>query len=240
MKDTGILFSRPMVDPTLSGRKTQTRRIVKAPRPWKRGVWREHGTEMPCWSQRWATVWDNGTWHTWNRQGHGGENAREKNVETAKAQAYLAAIRQGFATHPYGVAGDRLWGRETWRNHGGREYEYLEDQSQVIYRADLDAVTDAITEKTKWRPSIFMPRWASRISLELTGVRVERLNDISTADCWAEGVVPPVYKTPGNIGGDRSVWICYQELWDSLNEKRGYGWKNNPLVWVLEFRKVSR
>src|SRR5262245_50360133 len=84
----------------------------------------------------------------------------------------------------YGQPGDRLWVRETWRVFGGHQYEYQQHQPSVLYRADFDL----FDEEGAWRPSIFMPRWASRITLEITKVRVERLDGISEEDAMAEGV----------------------------------------------------
>lgn len=131
---------------------------------------------------------------------------------------------------PYGVPGDRLWVRETY-------CEFTEDSPDRMgagfyYRADLANQSDSAAETmrlngVKWRPSIFMPRRASRILLEITGVRVERLQDISDDDCRAEGY-------------DRShafprEWFA--RLWASIN---GTGsWAANPLVWVVSFQRVT-
>jgi hypothetical protein len=93
---------------------------------------------------------------------------------------------------------------------------------------DENAERDAKGMTPRWRPSIHMPRWASRIALEVTGVRVETLNMITAGDAEAEGVDA---STCGNI-------VAYQRLWDSINAKRGYGWEKNPWVWVVEFKMV--
>jgi len=93
-----------------------------------------------------------------------------------------------------------------------------------------------------------MPRWASRISLEVTGVRVERVQDIGLEDIKAEGVTfPPPYVGMGMDGMpieseyiDKDPWFWWQELWDSINEKRGYGWDSNPWVWVVEFKREEQ
>ncbi len=98
---------------------------------------------------------------------------------------------------PYGVHGDRLWVRETWAYFGGAEYLYQRDPSMVVYKAtradDLRVPEWASADEPgcdggRWRPSIFMPRWASRITLEITEVRVERVQDISEEDAVAEGI----------------------------------------------------
>jgi hypothetical protein len=134
---------------------------------------------------------------------------------------------------PYGQPGDRLWVRETWRPvHGG-----YPDQG-ARYRADFDR------DQTVWRPSIHMPRWASRILLDVTAVRVERLQDISEADAQAEGVIPKW--EPGCSGrlmdafggfSFRPAASAYAELWEQIN---GPGaWDANPWVWVVEFKRVT-
>lgn len=124
---------------------------------------------------------------------------------------------------PYGVPGDRLWVRETWCADG------LDDGSAPLYhfRADGDHDPEAT-----WRPSIFMPRTACRIVLDVTGVRIERVQDISEADAKAEGpeLLPdPMQDTP------RRWRDSYRTLWDSINGKRA-PWDSNPWVWVVEFK----
>ena len=111
---------------------------------------------------------------------------------------------------PYGQVGDRLWVRETFWNNG------FKGTIGTHYKATCNL------EKPpwKWRPSIHMPRWASRITLEITEVRVERLNQMTEADVTKEGV--------DNI-------VTFMLLWDRLNKKRGYEWKSNCWVWVITF-----
>jgi len=127
---------------------------------------------------------------------------------------------------PYGQPGDRLWVRETWAEN---------IDGDVVYRAD-NGVAESMMDR--WRPSIYMPRRASRITLEVTGVRVERLNEISADDAVAEGVVDD--GRPGMIypNGAPPIVNAFWRLWNGLNEKRGYGLVNNPWVWVVEFRRV--
>ena len=120
---------------------------------------------------------------------------------------------------PYGKPGDQLWVRETWRVNGNEHDYAAAGPDKVFYRADEDWNTDA-----GWRPSIFMPRWASRITLEVVSVRAQRLQDISHADGSAEGF--------DSLDG-------FALLWDRINEKRGYGWQDNPWVWAVEFRAVK-
>lgn len=132
---------------------------------------------------------------------------------------------------PYGASGDRLWVREAfavradvpWPSEKGRHY--------LRYRADGDFDGMEWHAYGKWRPSIHLPRAASRITLEVTGVRVERVQEISDRDCHAEGIAP--------LGPEHSLEIPrreFRELWDRTNAKRGLGWDVNPWVWVIEFR----
>ena len=131
---------------------------------------------------------------------------------------------------PYGKRGDRLWVRETWRVCGGREYEYQQDRSQAMYRATHQEDGFPLTwESYTWRPSIFMPRWASRITLQVTGVRVERLHGISRGDAMAEGC--PFANMAD--GPDPRQW--YAELWGQINGPDA--WDANPWAWVVEFRR---
>ena len=136
---------------------------------------------------------------------------------------------------PYGQPGDRLWVREAFREALGFETEPL---SFCRYKA-----SDPLADEHKWTPSIHMPRWASRILLEITAVRVERLQDISEADARAEGV------TDGGClnCGEPEPCACAQpapdardsfcRLWQSIN---GPGsWADNPWVWIVEFKRVQ-
>lgn len=121
---------------------------------------------------------------------------------------------------PHGLPGDKLWVREThWIN---------KEEHIVAYRADGE-MPDHMDEP--WRPSIFMPRWASRLTLEITDIRVERLQDISEEDAKAEGV------------GLSNIMSSYQRdfqfLWNSINAKRGFGWDVNPWVWAVSFRRIT-
>lgn len=134
----------------------------------------------------------------------------------------------GWFPCPLGKIGDRLWVRETWRKFdfsdecGCSEYPCgCPENGAIMYRATQD------DGESKWRPSIHMPRWASRIILEITDVRVERLQDISEQDAIAEGTT--------NISV-LSKYI-FSNVWESI-----YGfesWSSNPWVWVIEFKKVK-
>ncbi|HGG1079099.1 TPA: morphogenetic protein [Klebsiella quasipneumoniae] len=134
----------------------------------------------------------------------------------------------------YGKPGDRIWVRETWNKYGGL----------LTYRADHDWIDDMRKETVctaKWVPSIHMPRWASRILLEITDVRVERLNSISQEDAQAEGLEltgwRPTYSDPDSGGEVMTPYDNFAELWSSI-----YGegsWKADPWVWVIEFKRVE-
>lgn len=139
---------------------------------------------------------------------------------------------------PYGVPGDRLWVRETFRAGGSGNLKVVGLLAGIHYRADLDEPE----APGQWKPAIFMPHWASRITLAVTSVRVERLQDISEEDARAEGM-------EGNhaIGDERGFVATMQNVyrrtfargWDGINGKRG-SWDDNPWVWVVGFSVAKR
>jgi hypothetical protein len=111
-----------------------------------------------------------------------------------------------------------------------------------VYKASDDHANESTEDRGfPWRPSIHMPRWASRITLEVAGVRVERLRDITEEGAKAEGVSPtcPIY---GDCGGYKHEGHkeAFTKLWDSIYAKRGFGWDVNPLVWVIEFKRIPQ
>ena len=209
-----------MVRAILNGTKTQTRRIVK---------------DQPPEGHHIDTCHYNDTgWAHW-RTGVGVDSG------TCKCNNVRA---------PFGHAGDRLWVRETFALEAtdklypwhldGRSHQQGDDREEFSitvphYRAtddDYGLTTEEQFDngdtRTRWKPSLFMPRWASRITLEVVIVRVERLNAISEADAVAEGI-PAFPSSPSNIPA-----MQYQSLWESIN---GPGsWEKNPWVWVIEFR----
>lgn len=148
---------------------------------------------------------------------------------------------------PYGQPGDRLWVRETWAPFD--EFVIPEkDTSGLGFAADEKwQGLSPDTHSYNWRPSIHMPRWASRITLEVTDVRVERVQDITEEDAAAEGfeavrvggrnkngvLDPPMSFYPATSREQ------FQKLWDTLNAKRGFGWDVNPWVWVVSFKRVQ-
>lgn len=141
---------------------------------------------------------------------------------------YLRDIAARFWC-PYGQAGDRFWVRETWAGDELCGTVYRADHPNADIKAgDLD---DGDQQLRRWCPSIYMPRWASRITLEIIKVRVEQLQAIGTADIKAEGVPIALEGTTcAEFGYERRL---YRELWDSINGKGA--WDVNPWVWVIEF-----
>lgn len=148
---------------------------------------------------------------------------------------------------PYGVAGDRLWVREAWR-----PIERSDGMDGIEFRADgafeaianTPAAADAWCDvyhrpgrKDRWRPGIHMPRWASRIDLEITEVRVERLQSITEDDARAEGVVA-TYNPEGDCWTDGKHRTAFEYAWNEINGWMPNAWAQNPWVWVVGFRRV--
>lgn len=152
---------------------------------------------------------------------------------------------------PYGTVGDRLWVRETWcplnacYEGAPRRMKLPAGGKGVIpsYRADhLNPEGDGYP--LEWRPSIFMPRWASRLTLEITEVRVERLQAISEEDardegcpgtnvCWSSPYINGAHTNDGELPSEE-----FKRLWDSINGK-SYPWKSNPRVWAISFKRLD-
>lgn len=223
MKERPILFKAEMVRAILSGAKTQTRRVVKH-------------IPMLGYPEEWCGL-----------------------ATSSGGIQHIIGDYRTFCKH--GKIGDRIWVRETFVIENTYEYHgdhtnptderpmQIKDGYWLIphYRAtepEPNMVTyeqDEDDDTTRWRPSIFMPRWASRIMLEITDVRIERLNDISEADARAEGIVD---------AGDDNGWQLsdtthysntavnsYASLWESIN---GDGsWEANPWVWAITFRRLN-
>lgn len=243
MKERPILFNGPMVQALLDGRKTQTRRIIKCIcNSWHidrvLGDW---GLSVP--PHQWDGSDPEPLWRwTGKKQPKAGDW-----VEVFQTE--VDDHRGGPVSCPFGTVGDRLWVRETWALPSAFDEFSPSNARQKVkphlypncfYIADSSAcgVNADYASKGKTRPSIHMPRWASRITLEITGVRVERLNDISEADAAAEGCDG---KCPvGNIPMYQSGPFAYHyaQLWESINGPDS--WAANPWVWVIEFRKVEK
>lgn len=179
-------------------------------------------------------------------------------TQTRRSARYVDTVDEGVpfrSTHlatrerlpcPYGAPGDHLWVRETWgltTHYDTRAPSSIftcERKTMVRYRAD-DVHEGALLSWGRWRPSLYMPRWASRITLEVTGVRVERLQDISEEDARAEGVFAAGFgtwlKEAERQSGDGRY--MFRSLWDSINGERA-PWSSNPWVWAVSFERVAR
>lgn len=227
MKERPILFSGPMVRAILDGRKTQTRRVMKPqPSPMM--------TDVVCYL-------DNTTWCFTGPQRDGDGNP----LPLDQWKGGWPDCGPDFFC-PYGVPGDRLWVRETWIPvvHGSyepwdrdRKAPKSNYEACIVHRADSTIDGKGLDEYLcKWRPSIFMPRWASRITLEITDVRGQRLQDISASDCEAEGIPP---QGGNSSDGEWRMRMAFKSLWDSINAKRGFGWDTNPWVWALTVKDIS-
>lgn len=229
MTERPILFSAPMVRALLNGSKTMTRRVVK-PRP--------DIVTMDGKAARWKTLkfYDRET-----RQAV--ERDRDEN-----GNRFIEQINC-----PYGKPGDRLWVRETWAPRTGGMLPELERAMIPRYRADGEFRPE--WGFMKWHPSIHMPRWASRIKLEITATRIERLQDISESDAGFEGVelahpgtpstwwkdyeakkIPDALQDPYH-GLACSAQESFASLWRSINGADS--WDANPYVWVVEFRRIK-
>lgn len=216
IKERGILFSAPMVRALLDGRKTVTRRAVKhqpdvsvSDAIPKRNF--PHGPTTADWY--------------WRPQ-HGHLNG---------------VPSQGWDFPcPYGQPGDRLWVREAWAADAQLDAVAPRDLSRgepILYPADGVTRTSgcSMISQGRGRPSIHMPRWASRILLEITDVRVERLQNISEEQSEAEGV--GLLRAAPDFDETLTAKQLYEILWDHIN---GDGaWDANPWVWVVEFKRVT-
>jgi hypothetical protein len=216
MKERPILFSGPMVRALLDGSKTQTRRIAKPQPPMgTRDVFTFHHPSPRT--------------HYWAFDG-----------DSLLDWAYPC---------PQGDLGDRLYVREAWQ-HSNHPLGPYEPDCDVFYRADyLDDPLGADLERSadgirrQWRPSIHMPRAASRITLEVTGVRVERLQDITESDARSEGAIhgpllPMGWSKVECVGDDAAMRSRFAVLWDNLAVP-GSDWDANPWVWVVEFKRAA-
>ena len=221
-KERPILFSGPMVRAILDGRKTVTRRPVK-------------GNQIPQLdypesAEPWVAV--------------GQHHPRYGFTVHGKNEEACAAKLGEFGSCPYGQPGDRLWVRETFFINDFREANVPVDQRanvDLVYRADPLPDWEGEESLITWRPSIHMPRWVSRILLEITDVRVERLQSISESQAEAEGVEQDSdgwfdYQMPSTQCCS-SAGESFQTLWSSINGVES--WRANPWVWVVEFKRIQ-
>ena len=251
VREKPILFSGSMVCGIIEDRKGQTRRtrgldrINAAPDDWqleglvtrtvpsdaaKRGTWcfaHRHGEQelayIRCpYGRPGDRLWVRETWAAeFNWPDERGDEVRSWEEMPAAFRGLKSLDRVYFAA----------------------------DQTVYAPTADRAALTDgpvgdadSFPEKLRFRPSIFMPRWASRITLEITEVRVERVQEITNDDARSEGV--PECDTPGHddcfYGASGQAYQCgFQVLWDSINASRGYGWDANPYVWAITFKRLD-
>ncbi|WP_213322607.1 morphogenetic protein [Klebsiella aerogenes] len=229
MKERGMIFNAEMVRAILDGRKTQTRRIVKG----------ADGAVKFC------KEWD--------------INGKEVFVVLGGKDHTGMNPVLGAISCPFGAVGDRIWVRETFQGplvheelfEEYRAYpekfetpEYCEYAADGGVRPEYCDLDDNL--RHGWLPSIHMPRWASRILLEITGVRVERLNAISEEDAMREGIDADILAesqdnydciADHNMTGRPTAKGYFSDLWQSI-----YGvesWEANPWVWVIEFKRVE-
>lgn len=217
MKERPILFSAEMVRAILEGRKTQTRRVMKS-QPYSNGFhW--NGNDILC------------------HNDYLPPSAMLLDVGTRKNPCVISSVEDRFEYNcPYGQPGDRLWVRETWAARPCQDHLSPSqcDDEGLWWKASISPFPTGLAGcHGKWRPSIHMPRWASRILLEITDIRVERLQDICEDDAKGEGY--PVLQEE-NVPHPKN-W--FELLWDSINAKRGFGWDSNPWVWVIEFKRLE-
>lgn len=214
--DRPILFSGPMIRAILDGQKTQTRRVVK---------------NQPA-----------------DAEGCEGQVAGPVCLDMEPWTHFFrwllpSGISAGFLC-PYGQPGDRLWVRETWGLHGRGDYTWWCRDSikgrtadDLLCSYELAYAADATSEYDHWRPSIHMPRWASRLTLEVTSVRVERLQDITEDDARAEGAAAEPSEALADSPVGLSAREAFADLWSSINGSES--WASNPWVWVVNFKRVE-
>ncbi len=232
-KEHPILFSAPMIRAILAGKKSTTRRVIK-PQP-VRSL--SHTADLPGGDGTWTIHRPMG-WR-WS-PGPRGWSAFHADQGSLSDSMVLRC--------PYGKPGDKLWVRETWASAYGNgswgtlfaaDWAYVQGKRNHEKGPHFCAsYGDRIQrDLVKWRPSIFMPRWSSRITLEITELRAERLQDISEDDAKAEGCVARSYR---DGRGHEPATIDFGRLWDSINgERPGCAWRDNPWVWAISFKRVS-
>lgn len=206
IKERGMIFNGEMVRAILEGRKAQTRRIMK-PQP------------EPC--PRGGHWWPSNVFKTMLHV--------EDEMQNGKG-GWGGLVGDAC---PFGDVGDRIWVRETWAEAGAGAPDLK------LYRANYPEHVPSHYENVpkaediRWTPSIHMPRWASRILLEITDVRVERLNSISEEDAGREGYPA----NPEPFGGKMDKWLWFRQLWDGIYPEQSF--RHNPWVWVIEFKRVE-
>lgn len=229
MSERPIIFSDDMVRAILDGRKAQTRRMVTAQNSTVLGY--RVGQNDPMWQcLDWGRV-------RIDRGPHWFHSEASEYLHVGCTDTAISEKSQFFRVRSRFKIGDRLWVREAHKGSllGGAPFiDYratIEQDDPCKYPITDDQYRSIESRHGKWRPSIHMPRWASRITLEVTGVKVERLQNISREDVSAEGVQIASTEEPDFIA-------AYADMWDSIYAEHGNGWFKNPWVWVIEFRRV--
>lgn len=229
MTDRPILFSGPMVCALLAGTKTQTRRVV-------------HFDGIEKIAQFTPVATDNTT------------GRRVFEMKDRQGKLLTRPAGKGLCDYqfqPRYAAGDRLYVREAW--HAARSLDSTRPRD-IPRDSDIEHAATArgyaeIGLKGKLRPSMFLPRWASRLTLIVTDVRVQRLQDISEADAIAEGIARSPHANEDQwidypAGSSAAGWTdprdSFRTLWDSLNAERGFGWDANPWVTATTFEVIKQ
>ena len=225
-KERPIIFSSEMIRAILDNRKRQTRRVVKFRTKSAKlfGQQQEHFELKSAYPAR-----EKG-WIFWSSDSPG--------LAEFTKRAYSDGI-----TSPYGEPGDRLWVKEAW--YTSKKYDPLPPakfpvEAKTIFRYLGSRAKPEWAGRT--RSARFMPRWASRITLEIVNVRVERLQDVSDDDAKAEGFEyygETLFKDYGEILAEHTAIYKYASYWDLLNARQGFLWKSNPWVWMIEFRMLG-
>jgi len=214
-----IIPNSEMVRAILEGRKTQHRWPIK-PQP--------KCEEVP-------TLCDDGVWRGRYRCLCGNPENPDISIEVDE-----------FGPCPYGRPGDILWVKEAYKHYGngitGSTWFACLKYKDGTYKDVFFGETPPPKPKVKdgisyWCSPIYMPKWASRIKLEVTGIRVEQIQDISGQDVLCEGVNSYVHPTADYF--DRAQREVFARVWDSIWAKKGFGWDQNPWVWVIEFRRIE-
>ena len=215
MKERPIIFNSEMVRAIIDGRKTMTRRIMKV-QPSEGFVPMNMALETD-YEAHWYTP---------------GVVDKNGYLQPAKKDVFGVADENEGYTCPFGAVGDRIWVRETWAEAGAGAPDLK------LYRANYPEHVPTHYENVppasdiRWTPSIHMPRRASRLTLEITGVRVERLASVSDEDAGKEGYPA----NPAPYGGAMDKWLWFRGLWDSIYPDQSF--RHNPWVWVIEFKVV--
>lgn len=238
-----ILFSGEMVKVLLDGRKTQTRRVMKPqPSEGKGGIHPSHKDNLTNVAAPYFDAYCGAPKTLQNPRGMGGhwcwwtEDHRQSN---------------DWIKCPYGVPGERLWVKEAhylygrWRRDGmtkagKQKWRFVADKDKgAMFPNAPPAIVCKGKVEVGWfkRTSMFMPRWASRITLEIESVRVERVQDITAEDAIREGISESYFDCPHGEPRCATYTGCFHKLWDSINgQKEGGDWASNPWCWVLSFK----